>query len=116
MSRMRIGALAGMVLYALWVASGTWAAEPAAKMDLDACKTVLEKLKTAGTIKSYDLQPGAEGTLKLNLSGSGIIDLTPLKGMPLEWLRIDGSDQNPSKVVHSGRPGRHAAEGIEPPG
>ena len=88
------------VLCAWCLAQEVGAAEQAkTAMSLEESKTVLEKLKTAGTIKSYDLQPGAEGTLKLNLTGSGIIDLTPLKGMPLEWLHINGNDHDPSKVV-----------------
>lgn len=61
-------------------------------------KRILDKLQADGTIKQYKLDPGENGLSKLDLSHSGIIDLTPLKGMPIEWLHIEGSDQDPSKV------------------
>ena len=71
-------------------------AKPA--LSIEESRSVLAKLKTAGTIKQYKLDPGENKLFKLDLSGSGITDLTVLKGMPLELLRIDGGDQDPVKV------------------
>ena len=75
------------------------AVEEAKRMSADECKAAIEKLKADGKIAKYTLNSGEKGVLKLDLSNSGIVDLTPLRGMPLEWLHIDGSDQMPSKVA-----------------
>ena len=77
---------------------GMTEAAEAKKMSLDDCKAVLEKLKTDGKIKRHQLDPARAGLLKLDLNLSAISDLTPLKGMPIESLSIDGNDQDPSKM------------------
>ena len=100
LARRRLRALARVALVVVCVTSGMWAAEETKKLSLDDSKAALEKLKVEGKIKQYKLDPGTEaGLLKLDLSTSGIIDLAPLKGMPLEWLHIDGNDHSPSMVV-----------------
>ncbi len=70
---------------------GAWAAEAAKRMSLDDCTVVLEKLKVDGKIKQYTLRPGENGLLRLDLGGSAIVDLTPLKGMPLSDLVLSGT-------------------------
>jgi hypothetical protein len=65
-------------------------AADAVKMDLAASKAVLEKLKADGTIKQYKLEPLAGDLLQLDLSHSGIVDLSALKGMPLESQDLFG--------------------------
>jgi hypothetical protein len=77
----------------------SYAADATKKISLDDSKAVLEKLKTDGKIKQYKLNPVENGLLKLDLSQSGIIDLTPLQGMSIEWLHVDGNDHSPSMVV-----------------
>ena len=47
-------------------------------MSADECKAAIEKLKADGKIAKYTLNPGEKGVLKLDLSNSGIVDLTPL--------------------------------------
>ncbi len=62
-------------------------------------KNILEKLQADGTIKKFSLTAGENGILKVDLSYSGITNLTALKGLPIEWLHIDGGDHDPSRVV-----------------
>jgi len=93
-----LAVICAILCLVLW-APGMSAAEEAKRMSAEECKAAIEKLKADGKVAKYTLNPGENGALKLDLSYSGIVDLKPLKGMPLEWLHIDGNDQMPSMVV-----------------
>ena len=93
-----LAVICAILCLVLW-APGTSAAEEAKRMSAEECKAAIEKLKADGKVAKYTLNPGENGALKLDLSYSGIVDLAPLKGMPLEWLHIDGNDQMPSMVA-----------------